>query len=272
MSAQIGAMSIIQDQVRLAEGVLTGLSDHLRGASLQGRDLAKTIRGKILFAFAAMAAITFLLGLAGMNSVDGVGNLVIESFDKPLASISYARLALAKFTGMQTALTRRQASSNPAQQAELDRRMSQLAQETGVYLRLAVSRATSPRAIAAARATAADVARWDAARRDLFVKYSARHDHLNLAQRGDAILDDFDRLVTLTAEDGLSARAQALAAIVDYRRLTATATLLALLVGGIIAFLLARRMVRPIAEASRAGESHRRRRSRSRDRSLAPAG
>jgi signal transduction histidine kinase len=214
--------------------------------------LSRTINGKILFAFGAMVAITFLLGLAGVHSVGGTGDIVVESLEQPLASISYARFALAKFTAMQTAAAKRQTATQPAQRAELDRRMNQLAQETGTYLRLAASRATSARTVAAARETAANAALWDAGRRALFMRRASPTDQVDLARLGNIVLGNFENLVELTAEDGLGARRKALTAIADYRRLTLLATLLALVVGGIVTYLLARIMTRPIAEASRA--------------------
>ncbi|MGH6990011.1 MAG: ATP-binding protein, partial [Stellaceae bacterium] len=149
---------------------------------------------------------------------------------------------------------RRARTRDPALERKLDLRMDQLVRQTGIYLRLAVSRASSGRAIAAARIAARDVARWDVARRDRMLTISRGHDPLSLSRRGDMVLADFTRLVTLTAEDGLAARQRALEAIHDYRRLTFFAMLLALAISGLVAFLLTRRMVRPIAEASRAAD------------------
>jgi signal transduction histidine kinase/HAMP domain-containing protein len=226
-------------------GLVVGLPHRLSG-------LSWTIRGKILFAFGVLAAITFLLGVAGVHSVGSTGNFVVESLDQPLASISYARFGLAKFTAMQSMLARRQVTMRLDQRTEIDRQMNRLAQETGTYLKLAASRATSPRTIAAARETAANVASWDAQRR-ISVAHTLRpQDHQDLSRLGAIILVNFEHLVELTAEDGLSARQRALSAIADYRRLTLLATLLALLIGGAIAYFLGRSMTRPIAEASRA--------------------
>jgi hypothetical protein len=75
-------------------------------------NLAATVRGKILLGFVLMSTMTCLLGLAGMNSIGDAGSAVAENFNRPLASISYARIALARFTEMQTRLTR-QLSTGP---------------------------------------------------------------------------------------------------------------------------------------------------------------
>ncbi len=213
---------------------------------------SRTLHGKILFAFGLMAAITCLLGQAGMDSVGGAGNVVVESFNKPLASISYARVALARFTEMQTLVTRQLAFGPMRPPAEFQHRMNVLAQETGGYLRLAVSPLASPQVSAAAQQAAANVALWDTKRRALFSGAVQPADRAELARLGATILDNFDRLVELTAQDGLGAQQRAMSAIADYRRLTLIATLVALLFGIAVAFVLARLMTRPIAQASRA--------------------
>src|SRR5579862_982819 len=68
------------------------------------RAVAVTIRGKILLAFCMLAAITAFLGLYAASSVSESGRLVVETYDKPLMSISYARLALSNFMAMNLVL------------------------------------------------------------------------------------------------------------------------------------------------------------------------
>jgi two-component system cell cycle sensor histidine kinase PleC len=250
----MASMSAVLERDRPAVSVMAGLSGLSHGLARRIHGFARTIRGKILLAFGALATITFLLGMAALHSVGGAGDVVVESFDRPLASISYARFALAKFTAMQTLLAQRQPKAPPSRRFELDHRMARLAQETGTYLRLAVSHATSARVIAAAEETAANVALWDATQHAFDTRAEGQHDRAGLTQLGDVILEDFERLVELTAEDGLSARQRALSTIDDFRRLTLLATLLALLLGGAVAILLARFMTQPIATASRAAD------------------
>jgi signal transduction histidine kinase/HAMP domain-containing protein len=245
-------MSAVFQQSREAESPLA------RGFFWGGRvarhalSFARTLHGKILSAFAVMATLTCLLGLAGMNSVGGAGDVVVQSFDKPLASISYARFALARFTEMQALMAKRFAAGPVQPSLEFDHRLSILARETGTYLHLAISPSTSQRVTTAAELAASNVALWDAKRRLLSSRTATMNDRLELTRLGDIVLDNFERLVALTAEDGLSARQGALTTVADYRRLTLVATLLALFVGAMGAFLLARTMTRPIAEASRA--------------------
>jgi len=211
-----------------------------------------TIRGKILLAFFALAALTGLLGFYAVNSVVNSGRLVVETYDKPLMSISYARLALSNFTAIEVALTDRVASHDSAHQQELDARMDDLASSVAEDLAVTEGRSLSPRAAAAAHDTASAVANWNKLRRALINGVDDAADRETLLARAKGIDDDFDNLVELTAEDGFKFRETALASIARYRTLSIAATLAAVLLGGVIALLLARRMVRPIATASSA--------------------
>ncbi|MGH6984730.1 MAG: ATP-binding protein [Stellaceae bacterium] len=211
-----------------------------------------TIRGKILFAFFALAALTGALGFYAVNSVVNSGRLVVETYDKPLMSISYARLALSNFTATEVALTDRVTSHDPAHQKELDARMDDLAASVAEDLTVTEGRSLSPRAATAAHDTAAAVANWNKLRRELINGVDDVADRETLLARAKGIDDDFDNLVELTAEDGFKFRESALASIAGYRTLSIAATLVAVLLGGVIALLLARRMVRPIATASSA--------------------
>jgi len=211
-----------------------------------------TIRGKILLAFFALAALTGGLGFYAVNSVVNSGRLVVETYDKPLMSISYARLALSNFTAIEVALTDRVASHDPAHQKELDARMDDLAASVAEDLTVTEGRSLSPRAAAAAHDTAAAVMNWNKLRSELINGVDDVADRETLLARAKGIDDDFDNLVELTAEDGFKFRESALASIAGYRTLSIAATLAAVLLGGVIALLLARRMVRPIATASSA--------------------
>src|SRR5260221_549370 len=214
--------------------------------------MANTIRGKILLAFSALAAITGFLGLYAVSSVVESGRLVVHTYDKPLMSISYARLAVSSFTSMQLALAQRQLSADADRRAMLDARIDELARELDQDLAVAQERASSARAAAVAHDTARVVAEWNALRRRLLAGAADGAEWLPLDERAPIVIDDFDRLVELTAEDGFRDRERSLVSIETYRRLSIAATIGALLFGVVIAFFLARRMVRPIALASRA--------------------
>jgi signal transduction histidine kinase/HAMP domain-containing protein len=214
------------------------------------RAVAVTIRGKILLAYLAIAAITGLVGIYAISSVSEAGRLVVQTYDKPLMSISYARLAMTNFTSMQLALEERVRSANPKEQHTLDERMDDLAQSVAEDLAVTEERSMSAQAANAAHDTARAATAWNALRRKLIDGKEDEKDRKTLQQRAAPILDDFDNLAELTADDGFKDRERALNSIETYRHLTELATLGALMLGVLVALVLARRMVRPIAEAS----------------------
>jgi signal transduction histidine kinase/HAMP domain-containing protein len=213
---------------------------------------ATTIRGKILFAFCALATITGILGNYAVNSVVDAGRLVVETYDKPLMAISYARLALSSFTAMELALTQRQIATDHSRRAALDSHVAELDRALAEYLSVAEERSTSPRAVNAARETRSSVGEWNALRQRLLSGDESEAIYATLEHRAVTVVDSLDYLVELTAEDGFRGRQKALLAIEKYRHFTVAATLMALLLSMIIAILLARRMVQPIAIASNA--------------------
>jgi len=238
--------------------VLKGLAIRLQKpvavAAGRLRARATTIRGKILFAFCALAAITGVLGNYAVNSVVDAGRLVVETYDKPLMSISYARLALSSFTAMELALTQRQMANDPVRRAALDNRIVELSRSLAEDLSVAEERSTSPRAVDAARATRSAVAKWNALRERLLSGDKEEVDYSSLERCAAAVVDSLDNLVELTAEDGFRGRQKALLSIESYRQFTTAATIVALLLSIAIAILLARRMVHPIAAASNAAK------------------
>ena len=216
------------------------------------RGVATTIRGKILLAFCALAAITGFLGLYAVDSVIESGRMVVETYDKPLMAISYARLALANFTAMELALSQRQATSDPERAELLDRRIDELASALQEDLAVAEERSMSLPASSVARATASAIAAWDVLRHRISAGKSREGDRAALDERAAAVVDSFDSLVELTAEDGFRDRERALASIESFRRIGIAGTLLAVFLCALVSFFLARRMMRPIAEASSA--------------------
>ena len=212
-----------------------------------------TIRGKIVLAFLVLAAITSGLGFSAISSVVESGRLVVQTYDKPLMAISYARMAQANFTAMRFVLARREAAAYPAQRRALDGQLNELARAVDQDLGVARERSSSAHAARTAAAALADFRDWNALR--LGMRLDAPDaDRATLHERAEALLAAFDTLGELTADDGFRDRERSLASIRHYRNLTIAGSLAALLVSIVTAVLLARQMVRPIAAASRAAK------------------
>jgi signal transduction histidine kinase/HAMP domain-containing protein len=200
-----------------------------------------TIRFKIFLAFSVLAATTGVLGLYAISSVDESGLLVVATYDKPLMSTSYARLALSNFMAMELSL-----SPSAATLADDGRSLDELADEVAQDLGVAEERASSHQAATLARRTAEAVAEWH----QLIARRAEPAVQVGIEARARQIIADFDSLVEKTAEDGFRERERALSTIHFYRWLVLGATLLVIVLGGGIAIVLSRRMIHPIAVAS----------------------
>lgn len=223
-----------------------------RAAVRHIRAIAVTIRGKILLAFCALATITGLLGLYAVNSVADSGRLVVETYDKPLMAISYARLALSKFTEMKLAFAQSNATRSPDRRRVFNEKISKFSRSLNASLGVAEERSLSLEAAQAAQATMRTVEAWELARAQLAKTPNQRAGRAKLEKRASAVVAAIDHLVEITATDGFRHREQALSSIKSYHVLSIVATIGALLFSIVIAVLLARQMVRPIAAASHA--------------------
>ncbi|MDR3536002.1 MAG: ATP-binding protein [Acetobacteraceae bacterium] len=211
-----------------------------------------TIRGKILLAFLALAAITGLLGAYAVRSVVESGRLVVQTYDRPLMAISYARLAQADFTAMRLALEHRSAAQTEALQHEQDIKLDDLARAVREDLGVAEERSSSSRATDVGATALRAFQSWDQLRRDLTAQGASRDSQAVLHIQAEQVLEALDSLGEVTADDGFRDREAALASIDRYRIVSTVAALSALVLGLLTAIMLARHMVQPIAIASRA--------------------
>ena len=214
------------------------------------RAFAVTIRGKILLAFCAMAAITGLLGYYAVHSVDNSGRLVVETYDKPLIAISYARLALSKFTEMKLAIAQRTMTVDAHERQLFNGKIAKLHGSLIASLGVAEERSLSREATEASHKAVAAIEKWDVTRRKLMSEKDDRATEILLEKQASAVVLAIDSLVEFTATDGFRHREKALSSIENYHDLSIFATIGAILFSAIIAILLASQMVRPIAAAS----------------------
>ncbi len=209
-----------------------------------------SLRLRILFGFALMAAVTAGLGLSAAQSVDRSGALGAAVFDHALTATSLARSAEAGVAAMDAAfLRRRLAPTAGARQAE-EERVAALAKRVAEDLRTVADRTTSEAVRrAAANADAATVAWVDAARS---AHRQLSPDWARLAPLAATAKERLEALIELAAGDAARGRAEARAAATAAARSTLAATAAALLFGCGAAAWFARRVAGPIAAASRA--------------------
>jgi signal transduction histidine kinase len=210
------------------------------------RQFFLTIRGKIMLAFAVLAMITGALGFYAVQGVVESGRLVVRTYDKPLMAISYARLAQADFNALELAIER--LARDPDGRDGPDARIIELDHAVRAEIGVAVERSATLPSAAAGQTAAQAFDAWRALR----AAPQSIGQQEALREQTARVLESLDLLGELTADDGFRDRERSLASIERYRWLIILGTVLVLLVGGLVALTLARKMVTPIAAASHA--------------------
>lgn len=224
-----------------------------------------TIRTQILIFCLAMSAITAALGGYATLGIRHAGVLVARTFDESLMSINYARAAAADFAAMRVASSRRLMTKDPAVRASLDEEIEGLAKTLSEDLAIATERSQSARAAQAAAKVQEAANAWSALHRRA-LETSADDGARGETNSWNARIGDVDRyskivnqqidlLVNYTAGDGFLFRQRALSAINRDLRLNVIGLAAALLLSTLVSWLLARRIIGPVAIASKAARS-----------------
>jgi hypothetical protein len=174
------------------------------------------------------------------------GVLVEKTFDQSLMSINYARAAATDFAAMQAAFARRFAASNAAPH-ESDQNINTLEQSLADDLEIARERSQSSRAVTAAEKVQKAVTAWTQVYRGMVGNAPNQVDWDELDRYAAIVDQQIDLLVNYTAGDAFLYRQGARAAVAADTRLNIAGTALAVLLSGLVAWLLARRIIGPVA-------------------------
>ncbi|WP_245516703.1 EAL domain-containing protein [Methylobacterium segetis] len=213
-----------------------------------------TIRGRIFVAFLIMSLITGALGLYATLGIRKAGDLVQRTYDQSLMSINYARAAAADFAKMRAAFARRSLTADAAARTKLDEEIAELATTLLEDLTIAVERSQSDRAIRAGVGVQAAVQAWDEMRRSLETAAASGSAWEGLDRQAGIVDGQIDMLVNYTAGDGFTYRQTARTIVAEEIRFYAVATVVALLLSALVAWLLNRRIIGPVAAASAVAE------------------
>jgi diguanylate cyclase (GGDEF)-like protein len=229
-------------------------SGMFRGGAAWAIAFLGTIRGRILIAFLVMSMITAALGMFAVVGMQRAGVLVAKTFDESLMSINYARAAATDFAAMRAAFARRWITTDPDMRVNLDERMEALWKSLVDDLKIAAERSQSARAAQAAAAVQQAASKWNGIR--LRLMSGAEPDiNWDTLERYSAIVDQqVDLLVNHTAGDGFIYRQSARKSVSREINLNLSGTALALLFSAVVAWLLARRIIGPVAAASDVAE------------------
>ncbi|MGC1375494.1 MAG: histidine kinase dimerization/phospho-acceptor domain-containing protein, partial [Anaerolineales bacterium] len=204
--------------------------------------LAKySIGTKIFGAFVAMSALIALVGAAGYGVLFFAGKMAVTTFDGPLMAINYGRAAQSDFITLQMAELRFEhadANEREAIAAEIGDLASTFAEDLGV----AEQRSMTDDEKHLIREIRPLVARWRSLR--------AQGNVAALEKIDQQVDDKFDLLVELNTDHSFVGRRQTISNVMTYKYLSAGATLLALLLAGVITLFLRSRIVRPLSAAA----------------------
>ena len=234
---------------RIARLIVRVVSRWRRSMS-RAATLCMTIRGRILVAFLVMCVITAALGAYTTMGVRNAGLLVDKTFDESLMSINYARAAATDFAAMRAAFARRWIATDPSMRSALDDQLDKLSNSLAEDLAIAAQRSQSVRATRAAEKVARAVDAWKAICGRLLDGTKLDVNWTTLDDYAGKVDDQIDLLVNYTAGDGFLYRQSARAAVARDERLNIAGIVLALLLSGLVAWALARRIVGPVAVAS----------------------
>ncbi|MHC2331502.1 EAL domain-containing protein [Bradyrhizobium sp. USDA 4454] len=224
-----------------------------------------SIRTQILIFCLAMSAVAVALGGYSILGIRHAGDLVAKTFDESLMSINYARAAGADFASMRVASSQRLLTTDPEIRASLDSQIETLAKTLSEDLTIAADRSQSARAAQAAAKVQEAADAWMALHRRA-VGPSVDGQPAADPQGPAATVGDVDRyskivsqqvelLVNYTAGDGFLFRQKALSTIKRDLQLNVAGLTVALFLSALFSWLLARRIIGPVAIASRAARS-----------------
>ncbi len=213
-----------------------------------------TIRGRILVAFLIMSVITAAVGGYAVMGIKNAGVLVDKTFDESLMSINYARAAATDFAGMRAAFARRWIANDPRLRAAFDTETDNLGVSLSQDLKIAAARSQSVRAVRAAENVQRAVDAWKSICQRLIDGTKRDTNWDTLDHYADRVDDQIDLLVNYTAGDGFLYRQSARATVAHDVQLTIAGIALALLLSAVVAWGVARRVVGPVAAASRVAE------------------
>ncbi|HEX4302050.1 MAG TPA: ATP-binding protein [Rhizomicrobium sp.] len=198
--------------------------------------------GALLFgAFFAMSLIVAAQGYYGYSVLSTAGDMVIDTFDRPLMAVNYARAANFDFAQIERHMLLRKMTVEK-DRAKADAEIEDLT--AAFFADLGVAEDRSPendehREIETIRSL---VARWSAAR------HAGQDEQMDsLARQVD---DAFDLLIEFNTDHSFVGRRKAVEAISHFRYALAGGLAGALLIAFLITMLLTRRIARPLSQAA----------------------
>ncbi len=203
-----------------------------------------SIRSQLMLGFAAMVVLIAIVGGYGLAGLQSAGQIVVDTYDRPLMAINFTRAASFDFAEMRSLLL--QAGQDPAAAPRHMERLAAYARDFREDMEVAEQRLLTERERSLAHAIRAEVETWN---QRLLAGAPALAMAAELDALNEKIMREFDLLIEYTAGSSFIERQRAVNAIATSRSLAIAATGLALLLALTTALFLARRIVRPLTAA-----------------------
>lgn len=204
-----------------------------------------TIGAKLLAAFLVMTGLIATLGGYSFWLLSASGDLVVHTYDKPLMAINFARAASLDFALMQNDVLK-QKLAPPAERVTIADHLRMQTETFFEDLDVARERSSANDEIAEIATIRKDVKHWV----DFHENAGAVARDADLRALDKDILAHFDMLVELNADHSFIDRRKAVWSIARYKYAIGIATGVALLLTFAVAFLLSRRVAKPLTAAT----------------------
>jgi len=201
-----------------------------------------SISAKLLGAFLAMGTIIALQGIYGYLLLARSGAMVIDTFDRPLMAINYARAANFDFGQIERKLLERSAAARRADRAMIDSEIDNLMSSFTADLAIAAERSAQLDELRQIEAIKSLVDAWSRARR------SGNTNQMDaFASRIDGA---FDLLIEYYTDHSFVDRRVAIDSLAHFRFVLVGGLVVSLLLAFFITRFLARQIARPLGQAA----------------------
>ena len=193
-----------------------------------------------------MGAIIAVQGWYGYRVLTQAGDMVVDTFDRPLMAVNFARAANLDFSQIERKVLERNAAG-PADRTAIDAEVDALKANFDEDLSVAQERSSEPDQLAQIKAIRVLMAEWSLADKG---QHAAQIKMLSA--RMDAA---FDLLIEYNTDHSFVGRRKAVAAIAHFRYLLGAGLLASLLIAFVITIMLSRRIARPLSQAAAVARS-----------------
>jgi len=209
-----------------------------------------TLRAKILLAFLGITVMTVCVGLGGIHGALESAGLVAHTYNGPLMAITGASKAEADFATMRFILARRDTIQDTTIRQRAELHLNELARQVETELAAAEQGDGPGRTAAMARSLLEQFRAWNIIRVQGFGGAAPQSGDA-MHRQAKVLLADLTALRQAAEQDCASDRARALTLIHRFALWALFATAMALMLGSIVAVLLARHILKPIEAVSR---------------------